>query len=160
MIKLRRLNRTCLVMGSSLAFALAACNTLGIDGVDDNETQMWRFTLELNGVPATTATASCLPGGACSAASWTIQETASFGCLYKLDFDVQFSGNAVRLLTFSKTFDSTCDISTVGTGTGNANAAYPQADQATGTVTLNNQSPIGPSSGTASWSACRTTVCL
>ena len=158
MIELRKCSRTCLAMASSLAFALTACDIAGVDGVDDDETQTWEFTLALDGAPATTATASCLPGGACTAKSWTIQP-ASFGCLYKLDFGVQFSGDVVRLLTFSKTFDSTCDITTVGTGTGSANASYPQANQALGTVTLNNQSPIGPSSGTANWAACRISVC-
>ncbi len=59
-----------------------------------------------------------------------------------------------RLMTFAKTFDSDCsNTSTVGNGTGVANAAYPNATQATGTVTLNTTSPIGPGGGTGDWSA-------
>jgi hypothetical protein len=81
-------------------------------------------------------------------------ETATFGCTHKVDFAVQFSGDQVRLMTFAKTFDSDCsNTSTVGNGTGVANAAYPNATQATGTVTLNTTSPIGPGGGTGNWSA-------
>ena len=74
----------------------------------------------------------------------------------KVDFAVQFSGDQVRLLTFKTTFDSNCsNTSTVGNGTGTANASYPQASAASGTVTLNTTSPIGPGGGTGNWSAMR-----
>ena len=137
----------------ALAVALAAC-TDGT-GVNDSETQTWAFSaLDDSGNPLTIATVECLPGGACSASSWTLLETATFGCTHKVDFAVQFSGDQVSLLTFAKTFDSDCsNTSTIGNGTGVANAAYPNATQATGTVTLNTTSPIGPSSGTGNWSA-------
>jgi hypothetical protein len=48
-------------------------------GVDDNETQVWQFSaLDDFGNPVTVATAECLPGGACTAESWTLLETATF----------------------------------------------------------------------------------
>ena len=110
--------------------------------------------LDNAGNAVTMATADCLPGGACSASSWTLLETATFGCTHKVDFAVQFSGDQVSLTTFANTFDSDCSsTSTIGNGTGVANAAYPNATQATGTVTLNTTSPIGPSNGTGDWSA-------
>jgi hypothetical protein len=143
------------VLGLSalLAFTFPACKD-GL-GVDDSETQMWRFSaLDDNGNEVTAATAECLPGGACSASSWTLLQTATFGCTHKVDFAVQFSGDQVRLMTFAKTFDSDCsNTSTVGNGTGVADAAYPNATEATGTVTLNTTSPIGPGGGTGNWSA-------
>lgn len=125
--------------------------------MDDNETQVWRFSaLDDLGNEVTVATAECLPGGACTAESWTLLETATFGCTHKVDFGVQFSGDQVRLLTFSNTFDSNCsNTSTIGNGTGVADAAYPDAMTAGGTVTLNTMSPIRPSSGTGDWSARR-----
>ncbi len=140
-------------LSSLLAFTLPACiNGLG---PNDSDTQTWVFNaLDNAGNVVTSATAECLPGGACSASSWTLLETASFGCTHKVDFAVQFSGDQVRLMTFAKTFDSDCsNTSTVGNGTGVANAAYPNATQATGTVTLNTTSPIGPGGGTGNWSA-------
>ena len=143
-----------LFMGAVLALMLPACSDA--NGVDDSETQVWTFSALSGGVPVTVATAECLPGGACTASSWTLLDQASFGCTHKVDFDVQFSGDQVRLLTFTTTFDSNCsNTSTVGTGTGTADAAYPNATQASGTVTLNTTSPIGPSSGTGNWSAIR-----
>jgi hypothetical protein len=73
-----------------------------------------------------------------------------------VDFAVQFSGDLVRLMTFAKTFDSDCsNTSTIGNGTGVANAAYPNANQATGTVTLNTTSPIPVGGGTGNWAAHR-----
>ncbi len=144
---------TILGLSSLLAFTLPAC----IDGLgaNDSGTQTWVFNaLDNAGNVITIATADCIPGGACSASSWTLLETATFGCTHKVDFAVQFSGDQVRLLTFTNTFDSNCSsTSTIGNGTGVANAAYPNATQATGTVTLTTTSPIGPSSGTSNWSA-------
>ena len=137
----------------ALAVALAGCTD--DTGVNDSETQTWLFSaLDDAGNVVTMATADCLPGGACSASSWTLLETATFGCTHKVDFAVQFSGDQVSLTTFANTFDSDCSsTSTIGNGTGVANAAYPNATQATGTVTLNTTSPIGPSNGTGDWSA-------
>ncbi len=136
-----------------LALGLSACTAL--TGVNDSDTQTWAFSaLDGNGLPVTVATVDCLPGGACSASSWTLLDTASFGCTHKVDFAVQFSGDQVSLTTFATTFDSNCSsTSTIGNGTGVANAAYPSATQASGTVTLTTTSPIGPSSGTGGWSA-------
>ena len=140
-------------LSSLLAFTLPACSDGS--GPNDSETQTWVFSaLDNSGNVVTAATAECLPGGACSASSWTLLETATFGCTHKVDFAVQFSGDQVRLMTFTKTFDSDCsNTSTVGNGTGAANAAYPNATEATGTVTLNTTSPIGPGGGTGNWSA-------
>ena len=140
-------------LSSLLVFTLPACKD-GV-GVNDSGTQTWLFSaLDNAGNIVTSATADCLPGGACSAGSWTLLETATFGCTHKVDFAVQFSGDQVTLLTFAKTFDSDCsNTSTIGNGTGVANAAYPSADSASGTVTLSTTSPIGPSSGTSGWSA-------
>jgi hypothetical protein len=84
-------------------------------------------------------------------------EAATFGCTHKVNFSVQFSGDQVRLMTFAKTLDSDCSsTSTIGNGTGVADAAYPNATEATGSVTLNTTSPIGPGGGTGNWSARRT----
>lgn len=140
-------------LSSLLAFTLPACKD-GL-GVDDSTTQTWVFeALDADNNVVTSATAECLPGGACSASSWTLLETATFGCTHKVDFAVQFSGDLVRLMTFATTFDSDCsNTSTIGNGTGVANAAYPNATQATGTVTLNTTSPIGPGGGTGNWAA-------
>ena len=140
-------------LSSLLAFTLPACKD-GL-GVDDSSTQTWVFNaLDDLGNIVTSATAECLPGGACSASSWTLLETATFGCTHKVAFAVQFSGDLVRLMTFANTFDSDCsNTSTIGNGTGVANASYPNAISATGTVTLSTTSPIGPSSGTGDWSA-------
>ncbi len=142
-------------LGALLTLGVLACVDTG--GVDDSETQVWRFdALDGGGAVVSTAFADCLPGGACTASSWTLLSQATFGCTHKVDFDVQFSGDQVRLLTFRTTFDSNCsNTSTVGNGTGVANADYPQADQASGTVTLNTTSPIGPGGGTGNWSARR-----
>ncbi len=142
-------------LNSLLAFTLPACSDGS--GPDDSETQTWAFSaLDNFGNAVTIATAECLPGGACSASSWTLLAAATFGCTHKVDFAVQFSGDQVRLLTFAKTFDSDCsNTSTVGNGTGVADAAYPNATAATGTVTLNTTSPIGPGGGTGNWSARR-----
>ncbi len=140
-------------LSGMLAFTLPACKD-GL-GADDSATQTWALSaLDNAGNIITIATAECLPGGACSAKSWTLLEAATFGCTHKVDFAVQFSGDQVTLLTFAKTFDSTCsNTSTIGNGTGVADAAYPNAVNATGTVTLSTTSPIGPSSGTGNWSA-------
>ncbi len=140
-------------LSSLLAFTLPACKD-GL-GADDSATQTWAFSaLDNAGTPVTIATADCLPGGACTAKSWTLLEIATFGCLHKVDFAVQFSGNQVTLLTFAKTLDSDCsNTSTIGNGTGVANASYPNATTATGTVTLTTTSPIGPGGGTGNWSA-------
>ena len=156
-VRYLELNRTkrwaILGLSSLLAFTLPACSDGS--GPNDSETQTGVFSaLDNSGNVVTAATAECLPGGACSASSWTLLETATFGCTHKVDFAVQFSGDQVRLMTFTKTFDSDCsNTSTVGNGTGVANAAYPNATEATGTVTLNTTSPIGPGGGTGNWSA-------
>ena len=142
-------------LGALLTLAAVACSDA--NGVADSTTQVWQFdALDGNGAVVTTAFADCLPGGACTASSWTLLRQATFGCTHKVDFDVQFSGDQVRLLTFTTTFDSNCsNTSTVGNGTGVANASYPQATSASGTVTLTTTSPIGPGGGTGGWSATR-----
>lgn len=142
-------------LSSLLAFTFPACKD-GL-GADDSTTQTWIFdALDNANQVITSATAECLPGGACSASSWTLLDAATFGCTHKVDFAVQFSGDQVRLLTFTNTFDSNCsNTSTIGNGTGVASAAYPNAMEATGTVTLSTTSPIGPSSGTGNWKARR-----
>ena len=140
------------------AVPFLACGDSGNShGVDDNTTQVWQFVLlDDQDQLYSTATADCLPGGACDAESWTLLQTATFGCTHKVDFAVQFSGDQVMLGTFHTTFDSNCsNTSTVGQGTGVANAAYPAATQASGTVTLNTTSPIGPSGGQTGWTAVR-----
>ena len=149
MLRLTKLS----AVAMALTVALAGCTDLL--GTNDSETQTWAFSaLDNAGIPISIATAECLPGGACSASSWTLLETATFGCTHKVDFAVQFSGDQVSLTTFATTFDSNCSsTSTIGNGTGVANGAYPSATQASGTVTLSTTSPIGPSSGTGNWSA-------
>jgi len=102
----------------------------------------------------TTASVTCLSGGACDASAWAIQIP---GCNYRLDFSIQFSGTLVRLLLFHETLDSTCSniLLQQATGTGTADATYPNAQIANGEVTLRYQSPIGVARGTAEWSARR-----
>ncbi len=137
----------------TLTVALAGCDLA--TALSDSDTQTWAFSaLDDAGFPISIATADCLPGGACSASSWTLLDSATFGCTHKVDFAVQFSGDQVSLMTFATTFDSDCSsTSTIGNGTGVANSAYPNATQASGTVTLNTTSPIGPGGGTGDWSA-------
>ncbi|MEE8278457.1 MAG: hypothetical protein V3R89_07030, partial [Thermoanaerobaculia bacterium] len=55
----------------------------------------------------------------------------------KLDFDVQFSGSEVRLLALRKSADSDCSGTSVeGSGSGTADASYPDATRAEGTCQL------------------------
>ncbi len=116
--------------------------------------QRWEISL-MNGEQAlTTASVSCLSGGACDASAWTILIP---GCSYKLDFSIQFSGDLVRLLLFHESSDSSCSniLLQQATGSGTADATYPNAQTANGEVTLRYQSPIGVAGGTAEWSARR-----
>ncbi len=116
--------------------------------------QRWEISLMNGGQALTTASVSCISGGACDASAWTIQIP---GCTYKLDFSIQFSGALVRLLLFHETLDSDCSniLLQQATGTGTANATYPNAQTANGEVTLRYQSPIGVAGGTAEWRARR-----
>ncbi len=47
-------------------------------------------------------------------------------------------------------------VNVIGNGTGNADAAFPNSNSVTGTVTINTQSPQGATSGTGTWSGSRT----
>ncbi|NIO48434.1 MAG: hypothetical protein GTN73_03195 [Candidatus Aminicenantes bacterium] len=47
-------------------------------------------------------------------------------------------------------------VNCIGSGTGAADAAFPNSNAVGGTVTINTQSPLGAISGTASWSGTRT----
>ncbi len=94
--------------------------------------QVWEFRTEHGHV----ATADC-QRGTCTARSWTVLSRASFGCTLELDFDVQFSSSEVRLLAFRKTSDSDCSGTTVeGSGSGTADASYPDATRVEGTCQL------------------------
>ena len=70
---------------------------------------------------------------------------------------MQFSGSSVRLLLFHETLDSDCSNMQLqrADGTGTANAPFPTASTANGEVTLQYQSAIGTSGGTARWQAKR-----
>jgi hypothetical protein len=116
--------------------------------------QRWEISLMNGGQALTTASVSCLSGGACDASAWTILIP---GCTYKLDFSMQFSGDLVRLLLFHESLDSDCSniLLQQATGTGSADTNYPNAQTANGEVTLRYQSPIGTAGGTAEWSARR-----
>ncbi len=63
----------------------------------------------------------------------------------------------MRLLLFHTTLDSNCSniLLQQATGTGTADATYPNAQTANGAVTLRYQSPIGVAGGTAEWMARR-----
>ena len=120
--------------------------------------QRWQFDLLFGEQVVATAAADCMAGGACSASSWVVLSRANFGCDFKLDFSVQFSGTAVRLMLFNKTLDSDCAnmILTMATGTGISNANYPTAISAEGEVTITYDSPVGTAGGNATWEARRT----
>lgn len=103
------------------------------------DSQTWEISL-LNpeGQATSTAPMQCITGGACTAGPWTLLRPADFGCLYELDFAVQFSQSSVRLMLFQRAPSSTCSniMMLMGTGTGYADAAYPLADNASGEITL------------------------
>jgi len=46
-------------------------------------------------------------------------------------------------------------VNIIGNGTGTADAAFPNSNSVSGTVTINTQSPMGSTSGTGSWSGSR-----
>ena len=46
-------------------------------------------------------------------------------------------------------------VNVIGNGTGTADAAFPNSNSVSGTVTINTQSPLGSTSGTGSWSGSR-----
>jgi len=127
----------------------------GCDAVDDNQTQRWTLVVYATETAGpddpvfASSTADCLPGGACGKYSWTMLREESFGCHLDYLFDFQFSGSNVRILNGTIAAGSTCQI-TLGAnfGTGNANAAYPAATAASGSWTVNWNSPAGPSGGT------------
>jgi len=120
--------------------------------------QAWEIDiLDQDGGVHTTANMQC-DRTACDAKSWTVlsQET---GCLYQLDFSVQFSGSSVRLMLFHESFASNCANMRllVATGTGFTDKAYPDATRASGEVTLGFEAGGINSSGTTRWQARRVT---
>ena len=46
-------------------------------------------------------------------------------------------------------------VNVIGNGTGTSDAAFPDSNSVTGTVTINTQSPLGATSGTGTWSGSR-----
>ena len=46
-------------------------------------------------------------------------------------------------------------VNVIGNGTGTSDAAFPNSNSVSGTVTINTQSPLGATSGTGSWSGSR-----
>ncbi|MDG2091598.1 MAG: hypothetical protein P8J61_10990 [Gammaproteobacteria bacterium] len=136
----------------SPAFTYSQQNQNDVQGI-----QQWEISLLSDGQVLTTATMQCLTGGACDASAWTILDTANFGCTYKLDFPMQFSGTLVRLLLFHETLDSNCSNILIqqATGTGVADTTFPNARNANGEVTLRYQSPILTAGGTTQWRARR-----
>ena len=46
-------------------------------------------------------------------------------------------------------------VNVIGSGTGNADVAFPDSNSVSGTVTINTQSPLGSTSGTGTWSGQR-----
>ncbi len=131
--------------------------------------QNWEISiLDQNQRVQSTATMQCLIGGACDASSWHILTMAEFGCDYKLDFSVQFSGDAVRLLLFKTTFDTTCSTDNLrllfATGSGYADRPYPTANTASGEVDIGFEMQVRgvdgrtithSSTGTTRWEARR-----
>ena len=127
------------------------------NGAYGQDEQRWEFTFVFGGQAVAGAIASCKAGGACTASSWVVLTQATFGWDFKLDFAVQFSGTAVRLMLFHKTLDSDCGnvMLTTATGTGYADAIYPAATTAEGNVTITYDAPAGEAGGSATWSARR-----
>ena len=133
------------IMNLMKSLSLIVCLTLTVAGnsVYGQDAQQWEFAFVSGGQVISRAVASCKAGGVCDASSWVILSKATFGCDFKLDFTVQFSGTAVRLMLFHKTLDSDCDgiMLSVATGTGYSNASYPAAITAEGDITLTYKSP-------------------
>lgn len=122
------------------------------------DAQRWEILLlDQNQQVHATASMQCIAGGACDASAWTILTEAQMGCLYQLDFSVQFSGSSVRLLLFHESLDSNCSNMRllVATGSGTADAAYPDANNASGEVTLGFEAGGQNSTGTTNWRARR-----
>jgi hypothetical protein len=120
---------------------------------DSNQT--WEFTLlnDQGGVEAR-STGECLPGGACGPFDWAGDE----GCTLVYRFEVQFSGDQVRILLGKIGPGTTCQGITIGQnlGTGYADTAYPEATAASGTVTIYWNLPgLGSVGGPANWTARR-----
>ncbi len=138
------------ILGSSISLAILYSSSL----LYAQDIQQWEISLMNDGQALTTASVTCISGGACDASAWTIQIP---GCTYRLDFSMQFSGTLVRLLLFHETLDSDCSNIQLqqATGTGMTDAAYPIAQTANGEVTLLYKSAIGVAGGTAEWSARR-----
>ncbi|MFQ5689411.1 MAG: hypothetical protein ACE5HQ_03965 [Gemmatimonadota bacterium] len=141
------------------ALLVGACTGLGGPaGVPDNQTQVWRFDLlDANGNVGTSGTGDCLPGGACGPFDWTVLTQQSFGCTLVYRFQVQFSGDQVRIFLGQMGPGTTCSGMMLGQnfGNGQADAAYPAAKSAGGTVTIKWNSPIGPGGGAGNWTARR-----
>ena len=57
--------------------------------------------------------------------------------------------------TFAGMTGSGPQVNVIGSGTGNADAAFPDSNSVSGTVTINTQSPQGATSGTGTWSGQR-----
>ena len=57
--------------------------------------------------------------------------------------------------TFAGMTGSGPQVNVIGNGTGSADAAFPDSNSVSGTVTINTQSPQGATSGTGSWSGSR-----
>ncbi len=56
---------------------------------------------------------------------------------------------------FSGMTGSGPQVNVIGNGTGTSDVAFPDGNSVSGTVTINTQSPLGATSGTASWSGQR-----
>jgi hypothetical protein len=138
-----------------LAAALVgSCNPGGGERSGFPDPQDWGFnfydastnTLQAVSLVKMAATASITPGRL---------NIRIPGCVLVLNFDVQFSGSAVRLLLFRIAPESNCNGVQIAQalGTGTANAAYGAATRATGTGTIRFTSPIGPGGGDIRWEA-------
>ncbi len=146
----------------SLSLTISLILMVAGNSVYGQDAQQWEFAFVSGGQVISRAVASCKAGGVCDASSWVILSKATFGCDFKLNFSVQFSGtDVVRLMLFHKTMDSDCEGITlsVATGTGYSNASYPAAISAEGDITLTYKSPADregeEAGGSATWRAKR-----
>ena len=123
---------------NTLAAAAVAVASLSTTCAEQpSATQTWDFTLDLEGAP-TTATAACTSDGSCVARSWVLSADAE--CTVKIDFAVHFRDTTVALDSLTRAADSCTSGPTQprpdATGTGVADAPYPEARIASGVVTL------------------------
>ncbi len=92
-----------IVVGLVAVGTTLGCNILELPEGNQNANQQWRFDLlQSSDSPVfATSTRSCRSGGSCATTNdpfiWTLLRTESFGCRFDYAFQVQFSGDQIRI---------------------------------------------------------------